>query len=179
MLPSAEIVFLDEIFKSNSAILNSLLTIINERKFTNGPQVLDVPLISMFAASNEVPNDDNLSAMFDRFLLRVLSDNLDSYHFHELLNKGVANEIRKMTGRDKLIHPVISATQLRGSSRKARFARSQLNQPEITEGWCPRASRATSTTRVADSPACGISPATSWPSAATRCSRPECSTSEP
>ena len=113
MLPSAEIVFLDEIFKSNSAILNSLLTVINERKFTNGPQVLDVPLISMFAASNEVPNDDNLSAMFDRFLLRVLSNNLDSYHFHELLNKGVANEIRKMTGRDKLIHPVISATQLR------------------------------------------------------------------
>jgi MoxR-like ATPase len=127
MLPSAEIVFLDEIFKSNSAILNSLLTIINERKFTNGPQVLDVPLISMFAASNEVPNDDNLSAMFDRFLLRVLSDNLDSYHFHELLNKGLANEIRKMTGRDKLIHPVISATQLRGL--QANFDRF-MNFPE-------------------------------------------------
>ena len=118
MLPDAEIVFLDEIFKSNSAILNSLLTIINERKFTNGPEVRDVPLISMFAASNEVPNDENLSAMFDRFLLRVLSDNLDSYHFHELLARGVANEIRKMTGRDQLIRPVISATQLRTLQRQ-------------------------------------------------------------
>ncbi|HWM86225.1 MAG TPA: AAA family ATPase [Kofleriaceae bacterium] len=123
MLPSAEIVFLDEIFKSNSAILNSLLTIINERKFTSGPQVVDVPLISLFAASNEAPNDDNLSAMFDRFLLRVLSENLDSYHFHELLARGVANEIRLMTGRPSapgsapgrpdIIRPVISARQLR------------------------------------------------------------------
>ncbi|HUS68902.1 MAG TPA: AAA family ATPase [Kofleriaceae bacterium] len=117
MLPSAEIVFLDEIFKSNSAILNSLLTIINERKFTSGPQVMDVPLISLFAASNEAPNDDNLSAMFDRFLLRVLSENLDSYHFHELLARGVANELRMMTGRvpgrDDLARPVLSGRQLR------------------------------------------------------------------
>ncbi len=117
MLPSAEIVFLDEIFKSNSAILNSLLTIINERKFTSGPQVSDVPLISLYAASNEAPNDDNLSAMFDRFLLRVLSENLDSYHFHELLARGVANEMRQMkrtsTGREDLIRPVLSARQLR------------------------------------------------------------------
>jgi MoxR-like ATPase len=121
MLPSAEIVFLDEIFKSNSAILNSLLTIINERKFTSGPQVTDVPLISLFAASNEAPNDDNLSAMFDRFLLRVLSENLDSYHFHELLARGVANEIRLMTGREggtqpgrpDLIRPILSGRQLR------------------------------------------------------------------
>src|ERR1044071_9087961 len=63
----AEIVFLDEIFKSNSAILNSLLHVINERKFQNGPEVVQVPLISLYAASNEVPNDDNLAAMFDRF----------------------------------------------------------------------------------------------------------------
>lgn len=117
MLPAAEIVFLDEIFKSNSAILNSLLTIINERKFTSGPQVTDVPLISLYAASNEAPNDDSLSAMFDRFLLRVQSDNLDSYHFHELLARGVANELRQMketlTGRDETIRPIISARLLR------------------------------------------------------------------
>src|SRR5215211_620689 len=70
MLPQAEIVFLDEIFKSNSAILNSLLHVINERKFQNGPEVVSVPLISLYAASNEVPNDENLAAMFDRFLVR-------------------------------------------------------------------------------------------------------------
>jgi len=112
MLPEAEIVFLDEIFKSNSAILNSLLTVINERKFTTGSRSMDVPLISMFAASNEVPNDDNLSAMFDRFLLRVRSENLDSYHFHELVAKGMANEVRRMTGRTGPIRPLIASRDL-------------------------------------------------------------------
>lgn len=121
MLPSAEIVFLDEIFKSNSAILNSLLHVINERKFQNGPDVINVPLLSLYAASNEVPNDDNLAAMFDRFLVRVLSDNLDSYHFHELMKKGMSLELRKMTGHGSDIvgrssgelRPVTSGRELR------------------------------------------------------------------
>ena len=113
MLPSAEIVFLDEIFKSSSAILNSLLHVINERKFANGPNVIQVPLISLFAASNEVPNDDSLGAMFDRFLLRVLSDNLDSYHFGELMQKGIALEVARMTGRGAELRPILSARDLR------------------------------------------------------------------
>lgn len=113
MLPSAEIVFLDEIFKSSSAILNSLLHVINERKFSNGPNVMQVPLISLYAASNEVPNDESLGAMFDRFLLRVLSDNLDSYHFGELMAKGVSLEVARMTGRGDELRPVISARDLR------------------------------------------------------------------
>lgn len=92
MLPEAEIVFLDEAFKANSAILNSLLTLLNERRFNNGASQVKVPLISLFAASNEVPSSDNLDAIFDRFLLRVHSDNLDSYHFHELMTKGLALE---------------------------------------------------------------------------------------
>jgi MoxR-like ATPase len=118
MLPEAEIVFLDEIFKSNSAILNSLLTIINERRFSTGAEVREVPLISMFAASNEVPNDENLAAMFDRFLLRVRSENLDSYHFHELVARGVANEVRRMTGRLGLLRPLISARDLHEIQRQ-------------------------------------------------------------
>lgn len=92
MLPEAEIVFLDEAFKANSAILNSLLTLLNERKFNNGKDVVRVPLLSLFAASNEVPSAEGLNAIFDRFLLRVHSDNLDSYHFHELMTRGLALE---------------------------------------------------------------------------------------
>jgi MoxR-like ATPase len=111
MLPEAEIVFLDEIFRSNSAILNSLLTILNERKFSNGSKLMSVPLLSMFGASNEVPNDDNLSAIFDRFLIRVVSDNLDSYHFHNLIAKGLANESARLTGKDEL-RPVVSAREI-------------------------------------------------------------------
>ncbi|MHA2265199.1 MAG: AAA family ATPase [Candidatus Thorarchaeota archaeon] len=71
-LPAAHIAFLDELFKANSSILNSLLTLINERKFHNGSQVMEVPLISIFGASNETPEDETLSALYDRFLVRVL-----------------------------------------------------------------------------------------------------------
>jgi MoxR-like ATPase len=112
MLPEAEVVFLDEAFKANSAILNSLLTLLNERRFNNGSTVVRVPLISLYAASNEVPSSDNLDAIFDRFLLRVHSDNLDSYHFHELMNKGLALE--KASSRDELIEA--SAARLQAQS---------------------------------------------------------------
>jgi MoxR-like ATPase len=96
MLPQAEIAFLDEIFKANSAILNSLLTLLNARRFTHGNKTIDVPLLSLFAASNEVPSDEALSALFDRFLLRVKVDYLDSYHFRGLLQKGSALEAKAM-----------------------------------------------------------------------------------
>src|SRR6478609_3086964 len=93
MLPEAEIVFLDEIFKSNSAILNSLLSILNERQFFTGSASIKVPLCSLYGATNEVPNDDALGAIFDRFLVRTLSDNLDSFHFHGLVERGIRGEI--------------------------------------------------------------------------------------
>jgi MoxR-like ATPase len=110
MLPEAEVVFLDEVFKSNSAILNALLTLLNERKYTSGGQVIRCPLISVFAASNEVPGDETLNAIFDRFLLRVRSDNLDAYHFSELLQRGIAHEIRQMSG--EVPEPLLSAREL-------------------------------------------------------------------
>ena len=94
MLPEAEIVFLDEIFKSNSAILNSLLSVLNERRFFTGSASIKVPLSSLYGATNEIPNDEELAAMFDRFLVRALSDNLDSYHFHGLIERGCAARSR-------------------------------------------------------------------------------------
>ena len=92
MLPDAEIVFLDEIFKSNSAILNALLSILNERRFFTGSATIKVPLCSLYGATNEVPNDDALGAIFDRFLVRTMSDNLDSFHFHGLVERGLRAE---------------------------------------------------------------------------------------
>ncbi|EOD1966887.1 AAA family ATPase, partial [Listeria monocytogenes] len=65
-LPEAHFVFLDEIFKSNSAILNSLLTLINERLFYNNGTPIKTPLISLIGASNEYPEEDEgLEALFD------------------------------------------------------------------------------------------------------------------
>jgi MoxR-like ATPase len=112
MLPQAEVVFLDEIFKANSAILNSLLTLLNSRKFTHGNETVRVPLISLYAASNEVPTDEALSALFDRFLLRVRVDYLDSYHFRGLLQKGIELEAKGMNPASEELQPVVSSTEL-------------------------------------------------------------------
>lgn len=70
-LPTAGIAFLDEVFKANSAILNALLTLLNEREFDNGTERVRTPLVAVIAASNEVPTDEALVAFHDRFLLRV------------------------------------------------------------------------------------------------------------
>jgi len=70
-LPTAGIAFLDEVFKANSAILNALLTLLNEREFDNGTQRVRTPLVAVVAASNEVPSDDALQAFHDRFLVRI------------------------------------------------------------------------------------------------------------
>lgn len=84
-LPAAEVAFLDEVFKANSAILNTLLGILHERQFDNGSQRLPVPLVTLVGASNEQPQDDSLLAFYDRFLLRVPVQPVDDAHFSALL----------------------------------------------------------------------------------------------
>lgn len=69
-LPTAEVAFVDEIFKANSAILNALLTLLNERLFDNGNQRFEVPLLCLVGASNELPESEELDALYDRFLIR-------------------------------------------------------------------------------------------------------------
>ena len=84
-LPTAQVAFLDEVFKANSAILNALLTLLNEREFDNGSGRVAVPLISVVGATNDVPDDDALLAFHDRFALRVPVEPLAQDRFTALL----------------------------------------------------------------------------------------------
>jgi MoxR-like ATPase len=94
-LPTAELAFLDEIFKSNSAILNILLTIINERKFYQEGRPEPVPLKVLFAATNEIPEQGELAALKDRFVLKVESRPVQDDHFQELIDAGLRGEAQK------------------------------------------------------------------------------------
>src|SRR5205823_7995627 len=76
MLPEAEFVFLDELFNANSAILNNLLTVLNERTYRRGAETHRLPMLSLFSASNHLPEEQSLRALFDRFLLRCHVKNL-------------------------------------------------------------------------------------------------------
>ncbi|MDA0812355.1 MAG: AAA family ATPase [Verrucomicrobia bacterium] len=88
MLPEASIVFLDELLNANSAILNSVLTVLNERVLRRGREVIDLPLLTVVGASNHLPEEEALQALFDRFLLRVRSDNVPDEHLAEVLAAG-------------------------------------------------------------------------------------------
>lgn len=69
-LPSCHIGFLDELFRGSSAILNSLLTLLNERTFNNGKDLIKTPIQSIVAATNSWPDEESLQAFADRFLFR-------------------------------------------------------------------------------------------------------------
>jgi MoxR-like ATPase len=101
-LPEAHIAFLDEIFKANSSILNALLTLINERIFHNGRERVTVPLVTMFGASNELPDEEELTALFDRFMLRFTVDYIgEEFRFLKML-EGVAPVRRTLITFDEL-----------------------------------------------------------------------------
>lgn len=88
MMPEAEFVFLDELLNANSAILNSLLTVLNERVFRRGRETIPVPTLMVVSASNHLPEDEALRALFDRFLLRVPCENVPGERLGEVLTAG-------------------------------------------------------------------------------------------
>jgi MoxR-like ATPase len=88
MLPEAEFVFLDELFNANSAILNNLLSVLNERVYRRGAEVHRIPVLSVFAASNHLAEDQALRALFDRFLIRCHVDDLRRDAMPRLLTAG-------------------------------------------------------------------------------------------
>lgn len=103
-LPSADFGFLDEIWKSSPAILNTLLTILNERKFRNGDKVEDVPLKAIVAASNEIPQPgQGLEALYDRFIMRFAVPPVRTRRaFESLLGGGSVGTAVDIAEEDKI-----------------------------------------------------------------------------
>jgi MoxR-like ATPase len=109
-LPEAHIAFLDEIFKANSSILNSILTVINERLFHNGKEIVRVPLLTLFGASNELPEEEELTALYDRFLVRFVVNYIaEDFRFLRMLESQKAPE-----------RTILTLTELTGLQSEAR-----------------------------------------------------------
>ena len=108
MLPEASVVFLDEIFNANSAILNSLLMALNEKIFRRGKETRKLPALMFVGASNILPEDDALNALLDRFLIRIQCDYVKPDKLNEVLIAGRKLEHQKTENALK-----ISADEIR------------------------------------------------------------------
>lgn len=111
MLPEAEIVFLDELLNANSAILNSLLMALNERIFRRGRETRELGFVLTVGASNNLPEDEALSALFDRFLLRVESQNVAHEQLSNVLQAGWKLQQQNPESRSRL--PAVAVTDVR------------------------------------------------------------------
>ncbi len=136
-LPTAKLVFLDEIFKSNSAILNILLTIINEKKFYQEGRPEPVPLRVLFAATNEIPEQGELAALKDRFVLKVMSRPVQDDFFPELIDAGLRGEAYKGLNQKPWVEGHCSLDDLLKANRYLThlFARrtTDANGEEVTD----------------------------------------------
>ena len=110
MLPEANLIFLDELLNANSAILNSLLLVLNEKVFRRGRETRPLPALLIVGASNHLPEDEALQALFDRFLVRVRSDNAPPEALAAVLAAGWSLERRTEAPADL---PSISADEVR------------------------------------------------------------------
>jgi MoxR-like ATPase len=116
MLPEAALVFLDELLNANSAILNSLLMVLNERVFRRGRETRKLPLVMVVGASNHLPEDEALGALFDRFLVRVPCINVAQEELSHVLHAGWAYEAMRNTPAEK----TITVDSIRGLQRSIR-----------------------------------------------------------
>ncbi len=108
-LPEAEIAFLDEVFNANSAILNALLSILQERVLYDGYTEIRVPLWTMIGASNRIPDEPELEALYDRMLLRHFTRPVEENKWSELLDAAWNIE----SGKIPVPQPIMGLAELK------------------------------------------------------------------
>ena len=104
MLPEADVAFLDEVFLGSTAILNTLLSVLNERRFRRGHTQLDCPLRVCVGAANALPDDEALAAFGDRFLLHAFIEPLPDHQLEALLGGGWQSEQEPVQPTGGLAH---------------------------------------------------------------------------
>jgi MoxR-like ATPase len=107
-LPNSNIAFLDELFRGSSAVLNSLLTILNERTFNNGKQVITTPIQSIVAATNSFPQEEALQAFCDRFLFRPTINGLQKPASRRLLDQWALGLTKRPVVKSELTYEDLS-----------------------------------------------------------------------
>jgi MoxR-like ATPase len=123
MLPEAEFAFLDEIFRASTAILNTLLGILNERIFRRGHSIVRCPLRVCVGASNSLPDDESLAAFADRFLVRVFVDPVPDPRLEELLESGWNLESGADGARSRTIADVSDVDMVSAAARACDLSR--------------------------------------------------------
>ena len=98
-LPEARVAFLDEVFNANSAILNTLLPVVNERIFYQDGAATAVPLAMLFGATNDLPAAGEVDALVDRFVLKVQTNPVQATHFAALVDAGATAAALRVTNR--------------------------------------------------------------------------------
>jgi len=132
-MPGAGIAFIDETFKANSAILNSMLTILNEREFDTGNERIKVPLRCVVGASNEMPKESELEALYDRFIIRMIvnriegDDNLESF---------LRNKVDYIPPEKSLRISKSDLDEITNLTKKTPLEDSLINLLKDLRNWC-------------------------------------------
>ncbi|MEY4561167.1 MAG: hypothetical protein RLZZ618_444 [Pseudomonadota bacterium] len=136
MLPEAEVAFLDEVFLGSTAILNTLLGVLNERRFRRGHTQINCPLRVCVGAANGLPEDEALAAFADRFLLHLFIEPVPDHQLEAMLAGGWQSDRRVIEAQAGMTHldvlcQAVPHTQLAGVQPALANAIRQLRQAGI------------------------------------------------
>ncbi len=131
-LPDANIIFLDEVFKASSAIRNTLLDIMLNRRLPNGNQMLSLDILGIYSASNEISNDEEDMALYDRYPVKIFHTYIEKSLVGDLLDRGI-----ELMGDNNEVMPILDVEDIINLQREAinRLSTMKKNNPDILEKY--------------------------------------------